>query len=174
VQLQEFMHMAKTKNAVWLTLLSGGLGVAIFTFVANKAWEMYHHHPVGPEYVESSTRFEGSKLLVFVRNNSDEPLDLKRAQIDIDEPDLVKAEVLGAYPDISKVYTAFASVGSASLDAGDKGLVVTVRIAQAIPPKAADQFGVTLDGLAGPVDLSKVKLRAELVDLKGNKYTVVP
>jgi|SRR6516225_10449931 len=166
--------MTKSKNAVWLTLLSGGLGVAFFTFVANKAWEMYRHRPVGPAYVESSIRFEGNKLLVFVRNNSDEPLDLKRAEIDIDEPDLVKAQVLGAYPDVSKVYTASASVGSASLDAGDKGLVLTVSIAQAIAPKAADQFGVSLDGLAGPVDLSKVKVRAKLEDLIGNKYTVTP
>jgi hypothetical protein len=166
--------MDKAKSTVWVTILSGGLGVAIFTFVANKAWEAYRHHPVGPAYVETAIRFEGNKLLLFVRNNSDEPLDLKRAQIQIDEPTLTKSELLGAYPDVSKVYTASTSAGSVSLDTADQGLVMTVRIAQAIPPKEADQFGVELQGLVGPVDLSKVKLRAELEDLKGNKYKVVP
>jgi hypothetical protein len=167
--------MAKTKKGMaWWALISGSLGVAIFTFVANKAWEVYRHHPVGPAYVQTSMRFEDNKLLLFVRNNSDEPLDLVRAQVDIDAPELVKAEALGAYPDISQLYAASATKGSATLEAIDKGLVLKVRITQALAPKAADQFGIALNGLAGPVDLSKVKIRAQLEDIKGNRYTVVP
>ena len=57
--------MDKAKSTVWVTILSGGLGVAIFTFVANKAWEAYRHHPFGPAYVETAIRFEGNKLLLF-------------------------------------------------------------------------------------------------------------
>ena len=52
--------------------------------------------------------------------------------------------------------------------------MVTVDISQAIPAKEVDQFAITLNGLAGPVDLSRVKLHASLEDMKGNKYTVVP
>jgi hypothetical protein len=164
----------KNKRVVWLTLISSGLGVALFTFVADKGWNAYRYQPVGPAHVATSMRFEGAKLFLFVRNNSDEPLDLVRARIDIDDPELVKADVLGAYPDVSKVYAASATVGSATLDAIDRGLIVKVRITQAIAPKAADHFAVSLDGLAGPVDLSKVKVRAELEDLKGNRYVVRP
>jgi hypothetical protein len=168
--------MAKAKKStVWLTLVSGGLGVAIFTFVANKAWEVYRHQPVGPAHVQTSMRFEDNKLLLFVRNNSDEPLDLVRARVDIDAPELVNVAALGAYPDVSQVYTASATKGSASIDAAaDKGLVLKIRITQALAPKAADQFGIALNGLAGPVDLSRVKIRAELEDIKGNRYVVVP
>ena len=166
--------MAKAKRKIaWLTILSSGIGVAVFTFVANKAWEVYRHHPVGPKYVETSIRFEDNKVFLFVRNNSDEPLDLMRAKIDIDEPALLKTEALGAYPDISKVYDVSATSGTAKLDVTDKGLVLSVRITQAIAPKGADHFGVSVVGLTGPVDLSTAKIHAELEDIKGNKYAVV-
>lgn len=164
--------MAKAKKIAWLTMLFSGLGVALFTFVANKAWEAYRHHPVGPKYVGTSMRFEDNRLFLFIRNNSDEPLDLVRAKIDIDAPELVKTEALGAYPDISKMYSVSATSGTAKLDVVDNGLVLSLNITQAIAPKAADHFGVTLGGLAGPVDLSNVKIRAELEDIKGNKYVV--
>ncbi|MEO0248594.1 MAG: hypothetical protein ABIN58_03410 [candidate division WOR-3 bacterium] len=165
--------MAKAKRKVaWLTILSSGIGVALFTFVANKAWELYRHHPVGPKYVETSIRFEDNRVFLFVRNNSDEPLDLMRARINVDEPALLKNEALGAYPDISKVYDVSATSGTARLDVTDKGLVLNLNITQAIAPKGSDHFGVSLVGLAGPVDLSTAKIQAELEDIKGNKYTV--
>ncbi len=165
--------MKKSKSAIWLALLSSGLVVAIFTFAADKVWQVYQHHPVGPRYVEMSLRREDNQLFVFVRNNSDEPLDLVRAQIDIDDPALAKTSVLGAYPDVSKVYNASISRGSASVAVAEKGLVVKVSVTQAIEPKAADHFGVALSGLAGPLDLSKVALHVELEDIKGNRYTAV-
>ena len=162
--------MAK-KTSIWLTLLSGAFGAAIFTFIATKAWEIYQHRPVGPDYVQASIRFEDDKLLLFVRNNSDEPLDLKRAAIAIDDPSLVESTVLGAYPEISKIYTVSTSKGGhTNLEVMDNGLMVTVDISQAIPAKDVDQFAITLNGLAGPVDLSRVKLHASLEDMKGNRY----
>jgi hypothetical protein len=49
-----------------------------------------------------------------------------------------------------------------------------MQITQAISPKTADQFGFTLNGLAGPIDLSKTKIRVKLEDLKGNSYVIEP
>lgn len=170
--------MAKSKtgksSTPWLSIVSGGLGVAIFTFAANNVWEAARHRSAGPEFVTASIRFEDNKLLVFVRNESDEALDLVQAQIRIDEPALVRNDVLGAYPDVSKLYSASASVGSVRLETVGNGMVLNAKIAQAIAPKTADQFGFSLDGVAGPVDLSKLKVRAELQDMKGNRYTVTP
>ena len=164
--------MPKSRKAGWITLLTSGLGIALLTFVANKAWEVYRHRSVGPEYVDASIRLEDNKLFVFLRNNSDEPLDLNRARISVDEPGLVSNLALGAYPDVSKLYTAIATSGSTNLEVVNNRLVVTLQITQAIAPKTADHFGVTLVGLIGPLDLSKAKVRAEFEDLKGNTYVV--
>lgn len=164
--------MRKSTQKLWITLVTSGLGVALLTFGANKVWELYRHRSIGPEYVDASIRLENDKVFVFLRNNSDEPLDLKRARISLDEPGLVAGPALGAYPDISKIYSATPTSGSANLDVIDKQLVVTLHITQAIAPKDADQFGVALTGLLGPVDLSRARIRAELEDLKGNRYVV--
>jgi hypothetical protein len=166
--------MTRTRKVRWPAVLSSGLAVALLTFVANKAWEIYRHHSVGPKYVDTSMRFEDNKLLFFVRNNSDEPLDLTRAKIDIDEPELLKNETLGAYPDVSKVYDVSTTSGSAKVEVVADRLVVNLKIIQAVAPKAADHFGFTLVGLAGPIDLSHVKLHAEIGDIKGNTYIVKP
>jgi hypothetical protein len=160
------------KRKVWLTVLSSGLAVALFTFIANKTWEIYSHHSVGPKYVDTTIRFEEERLFFFVRNNSDEPLDLIGAKIQIDEPELFKNETLGAYPDVSKVYEVSVTSGSAKLEIVDNRLVMRLKIIQEIAPKAADHFGVTLVGLTGPVNLSNVKIRAELEDIKGNIYLI--
>jgi len=166
--------MAKKKTIQWVAVLSSSLAVAVFTFVANKAWDTYHHHKVGPKYVDTALRFEDKKLLLFVRNNSDDPLDLTQATIDLNAPELVKNTALGAYPDVSKVYDVSASSGSATLEAGSDGLAVKLKITQVIAPKGADQFAVSLVGLTGPIDLSNVKIHAEIKDVKGNTYVVVP
>ena len=107
--------MDTPKHSLWMTLLSSGLAVALFTFVADKAWEVLRHHSVGPKYVDTSVRFEDHKLFLFVRNNSDDPLDLVHAKIDIDAPELVSTQALGAYPEVSKVYDVSATSGSAKL-----------------------------------------------------------
>lgn len=146
--------------------------MAIFTFVANRAWETYSHHAVGPKYVNAAMRFENGQLLLFVRNNSDDPLDLVSAKIDIDAPELIDIKNLGAYPDVSKLYDVSTSSGSATVQSSSNGLSVQLRIAQAIAPKAADQFGIKLIGLAGPVDLSAAKVHAVMRDIKGNTYVV--
>ena len=164
--------MASKKTAVWVTLLTSGLGVALLTFMADKGWEFYQHRNVGPEHVYAALRLEDNKVFVFLRNNSDEPLDFKRATIFLSEPTLVDSQAFAAYPDITKVYTATATSGSANVDVVGKQLVVTLHITQSIAPKGADHFGVALAGLAGPLDLSKATVRAELEDLKGKKYVV--
>lgn len=117
-------------------------------------------------------QFDDNRLFLFVRNKSDEPLDLIRAVIDIDEPELLKTETLGAYPDVSKVYDVSVTSGSAELQVVNNRLVIRLKITQAIEPKAADHFGVTLVGLAGPVNLSNIKVSARLEDIKGNIYVV--
>lgn len=165
--------MAKKKpTTIWITVLSSGLAVALFTFIANKAWDAYHHHRLGPKYVDASIRFEDNKVLLFIRNNSDDPLDLTKAKIDINDPELLQSETLGAYPDVSKVYDVSATSGSARLETVNNRLVVKLDIAQAIAPKAADQFGVTIVGPAGPLDLSNVKFDVEIQDMKGHTYVV--
>jgi hypothetical protein len=161
------------KGATWLTVLTSGLAVAIFGFVADKVWQMYSHHSLGPRYVKASLRIEQKTLYVFVRNNSDDPLDLIRATIDIDDPELRESGMLGAYPDVSKIYTVSPTLGEASLEKGANGLVVQLKIIQAIPPKGLDHFGVVLAGLLGPLDLSRAKIKANIEDIKGNSYPVV-
>lgn len=160
------------KKTVWLAVLSSGFAVALFTSISNKVWEIYRHHNVGPKYVDTSMQFDDNRLFLFVRNKSDEPLDLIRAVIDIDEPELLKTETLGAYPDVSKVYDVSVTSGSAELQVVNNRLVIRLKITQAIEPKAADHFGVTLVGLAGPVNLSNIKVSARLEDIKGNIYVV--
>lgn len=167
------MDMPNAAKLVFLTkFLSSGLAVALFTFVADKAWQTYSHHALGPKYVDTALRFEGDKLLLFVRNNSDEPLDLVRAKIEIDAPELLKDGALGAYPEISKLYDVSPTAGSAKLQIVADRLVVQLKIIQAIGPKTADHFGITLNGLAGPVDLSNDTIHAEIEDIKGHTYLV--
>jgi hypothetical protein len=163
--------MAKKKQTVWLAVLSSGLAVAAFTFVANKAWDTSHHHHLAAKYVDTSLRFEDNKLLLFVRNNSDDSLDLTAAKIDIDDPELLQSP-MGAYPDVSKVYDVSTTAGSAKLETDNDRLVVKLHITQAIPPRAADQFGVQIVGPAGPLDLSNVKFDVEIQDIKGHTYVV--
>lgn len=120
---------------------------------------------------QTTLRFEDNKLLLFVRNNSDDSLDLTAAKIDIDDPELLQSP-MGAYPDVSKVYDVSTTAGSAKLETDNDRLVVKLHITQAIPPKAADQFGVQIVGPAGPLDLSNVKFDVEIQDIKGHTYVV--
>lgn len=164
--------MPKSKKSIWITLITSGLGIAVLTFAANKAWEVYRHRSIGPQYVDATIRLEENKVFVFLRNNSDEALDLKLAKFSVDEPALVSTQALGAYPEVSKVYTVTATSGSSNIEIVNNELVVTLNITQAIAPKGADHFGIALVGLLGPLDLSKAKIRAEFEDLKGQTYVV--
>jgi hypothetical protein len=164
----------RTEKRLWMTLLSSGLGVALFTFTAEKTWEIYRHHDAGPRYVALSMRLEANQLLFFVRNNSDEPLDLTQATIDVDQSGVTRDFFMNVYPDISKIYHVTTTTGSASLRRIGDMLVVTLQITQAIAPKAADQFGVSIAGPVGPIDLSRARIRAELRDIKGQLYSISP
>ena len=70
----------------WVKLLFGGIGVAVFTFAANHAWERVSHRSVGPDYVHVAVRSEKGSLLFYVRNESHEPLDLVSADFRIALP----------------------------------------------------------------------------------------
>jgi hypothetical protein len=164
--------MAKKGQTVWIGVVSSGLAVALFSFIANKAWDSYHYHHVGPKYVDAALRFEDNKVLLFIRNNSDDPLDLAVAKIDINDPELLSTQTLGAYPDVSKIYSVSTTSGSGTVETVNNRLVVKLNIAQAIAPKAADQFGVMIVGPVGPLDLSKVKFDVEIQDMKGHSYLV--
>lgn len=165
--------MAKKKSLqIWPIVLSSGLVVAIFTFTSDKAWNYLHHHKVGPSYVDSSIRCEEGRILLLVRNNSDEPLDLVSARVNINSPELTSIDALGAYPDISKVYRVTSSE-STKLQRLGTSLIVDMKIAQAIPPKGLDHFGFELIGPIGSVDLKKANLWAEFWDIKGNHYRAV-
>ncbi len=148
------------------TILFGGLGVAIFVFVANKIWEAYSFRDLGPKYVTTSMRFERDTLFLFIRNNSDEPLDIIESKIKIANLD---DKSLGTYPDVSKLYDV-SSLNSTELSSSKDTLIIGLRIIQAIDPGKADQFGIKLEGLFGPVDLSKAYIRAELYDTEKNTY----
>lgn len=161
--------MKRLRKSTWIALLSSGLGVAIFGFIANTAWEIYRHRSVAPEYVNAVIRFEENTLFLYVRNNSNEPLDLVQAKIEIDDPNLIKFP-LGAYPDVSKIYNVSSSVGDAAMEIIDNKLVVNLRIIQAIEPGKSDNFGIKIQGLLGPINLSKAKVHAELRDIAQHTY----
>ena len=166
--------MPRSKTPVWVALVTSGLAVAAFTFVGDKVWQVVRHRSVGPEYVDTSIRLEEGRVLLFVRNNSDDALDLVRATITLNDPSLVATSALGAYPDISKVYTVESTVGPTTVAAEQAGLVLNVGMAQAIEPRGADQFGFSIAGLAGPIDLTRTTVRAVLHDIRGNTYSVSP
>lgn len=162
-----------TKGNKWLAaVLSSGLVVALATFFVDKAWERWQHAEVGPAYVDGSMRFDGDRLLLLVRNRSDEPLDLVGATIEVEESSLSNTGSLGAYPEVSHIYDAKATSGNARVQQSASGIVIMVDIAQAIEPNEVDQFGVQLEGVAGPVDLSRLPIRASLTDVKGNTYRI--
>ena len=143
----------KMKLAWFSAIFSSGIIVAIFTFGADKAWELFRHRSIGPKYVDTSVRFENNKLFVFVRNNSDEPLDLMRVKVNIDDSKLLNSPVMGAYPDVSQLYSVSVDTGSASIEIVNNQFNINLNIVQAISPKESDHFGIRLDGLTGPVDL---------------------
>jgi hypothetical protein len=171
IMLVRRVQLSAKKKAAWIAILSSGIAVAIFTFAANKTWELYKHRKLGPKYVNAALRLEGGKLLLFVRNNSDEPLDLTQAKIEIEDPSLVESTTLGAYPDISKIYGVSTTSGTAKLELAGNRLIVNINITQAIAPGAADQFAVTLVDITGPLDFSKATIHAEVTDIKGHAYT---
>ena len=95
--------MRESGIQTWVKLLCGGLGVAAFTFAAPIVWQKISHRSVGPDHVVAALRVEDGVLLLLVRNNSDEPLDLVAADIEIGgvgKP----AEEFGAYPATSHLY----------------------------------------------------------------------
>lgn len=152
----------------WMKVLFGGLGVAVFTFLADAVWDRVSHRSAGPDTVHTALRVEDGALYVFVRNDSDEPLDLVRAQLTIRSP---KPDVMGAYPLPSRIYRVV-SEREAQLDQQDDLLLVQLNIAQAINPGEADQFGFSIEDRARPLTPGQGTVQGEITDLKGNVYAV--
>lgn len=152
----------------WTALLFGGLGVAVFTFAAPIVWKALTHRSVGPDYVNAVLRVENGTVLLLVRNNSDEPLDLVQANIEIKTlKSQNSAPEFGAYPTPSHLYEVEAK--STVKLTQEKGLLrLTVPIAQAIEARQVDQFGFRIKSLTPRVG----SMTGEVVDSKGNVYKV--
>jgi hypothetical protein len=157
-------------NRNWMGVLFGGIGVAAFTFAAPIVWQNVSHRDAGPDHVVASLRVEDGTLFLLVRNNSNEPLDLVEAEIEIDgvgNP----AEEFGAYPAPSHVYEVNAK-STAQLTQRDGRLSVKLRIAQAIDPGQVDQFGFRINGPAGSLTPAIGSLSGKVMDVRGNVYPV--
>ena len=163
--------MRKVGPQGWLSLLCGGIGVAIFAFVAPKVWDFVAFKELKPDYVKASLRRDGDNVVVFVRNLSDEALDLTKARIVITglEPGATR---LGAYPEVSKLYVIDATTGAATVERVEKDLVAMIRITQAIEPGDKDQFSFTLSDRVGAVNLAGAAIKGELFDIEGNAYRI--
>lgn len=154
----------------WVKVLFGGVGVAAFTFFANTVWERVSHRSVGPDYVNATIRFDQGALLVFVRNESDEPLDLVLVEIEIEQP-ANQGGVFGAYPKPSHLYEVESKSDAVLTQQGDR-LFVKLRVSQAIEPGNADQFGFKIKSASGPLQPYAGSISGKLTDLRGNVYRV--
>lgn len=144
--------MTRKKPSIWVTILTGGLGIALFSFLADKAWVSSQHHKVGPRFVDASIRVdEAGEIMFFVRNNSDEPLDLVQARIELDMAD----STLEVYPSISKIYRLEPAPRGVSLTTEAGKLLVSVNITQAIEPRSLSE-NATLAGFS-PDRVGRVK-----------------
>jgi hypothetical protein len=160
------------RKRLLVVLLTSSLAVAVIGSVLDKFLIPFvSHRAVGPKYVSAAARVDDDAVLIFVRNNSDEPLDLKEAVVEIDGVSPAGDGALGAYPDVSQVYRVVASPGVADLQETPGQVVVKVKIAQAIAPGSADQFSVRLVGSHGPARLGSATVKVNLVDLRGTEYS---
>lgn len=165
------VHMKIFVGKLWIAIVGSGIGAAVVAFGVEKAWEAYQYRSIGPEYVDGTIRVDGGKVLIFVRNNSDEPLDLKRATISLDDPASSERSV-GIYPEVSQIYTVAAASASTQIIGTGKRITVVINISQSIEPKGVDHFGISMQDALGFVDLSSVAIQADIEDLKGRRYLV--
>jgi hypothetical protein len=164
--------MKKVANFGWLVALSGGLIVAIFSFAAPIMWTAVTHRSVGPKYVTATLRVENGTLFLFVRNSSNDPLDLVEANIEIKIQQAGDgAEEFGAYPTPSHLYE-IDSASAAQLKEQNGRLLVTLPITQAIEAGQVDQFGFKIRSPAGPFTPPVGSLVGKVVDSKKNNYPI--
>jgi len=165
--------MKKVAKSRWLvTLLGAPIALAVFSFAAPIAWNALTHRSVGPKYVNATVRVENGQLLLFVRNNSDDPLDLVGADIAIKIQQAGEAaQEFGAYPVVSHLYEVD-SPSAAQLKQQNGQLLVTLKITQAIEARQADQFGFKITDRAGPFTPPIGSLVGKIVDTKGNSYPI--
>jgi hypothetical protein len=154
----------------WTKALVGGLAVAAFGFAAPIVWQKVSHRSVGPDHVDTSMRVADGELLIFVRNNSHEPLDLVEAEIEL-ERDRKDALELGVYPMPSQLYR-IDSRSAVELKQQDRRLFIKLKIVQAIDPGKFDQFGFKIEGPDGALTPAVGSLSGKMVDAKGNVYRV--
>jgi hypothetical protein len=164
--------MKKVAKYGWLvTLLGSGLIVAIFTFAAPIVWMAVTHRSVGPKYVDAAFHVENGTLLLLVRNNSNDPLDLVEADLEIKIQQAGDdTGEFGAYP-APHVYE-IDSKSPAQIKQQNGRLLVTLKIAQAIDAGQVDQFGFKITERAGPLTPPIGSLVGKVIDVKGNIYPV--
>jgi len=153
----------------WSTLIFSGIGVAVFGFLSNIAWEIYSHRDVGSKYVDISIRIDSEKILLFARNNSDDPLDLKKIKVKIQSDSFMK-KTLGAYPDISHIYKISSSVGKSKFNINNMEMIIDLDIIQVIEPKGFDHFGISINDSMESLTLENSKISVEMLDILNNSY----
>jgi hypothetical protein len=159
------------KKEGWISIVFGGMGVALLSFAAPVAWNHLTHKHLDAEHIRVSVRYEAGTVTVFVRNRSDEPLDLTEARVTIIAADLPPPQ-FGAYPEVSHVYAVDGKGRYASIERDDAGIVVKTKILQVIEPGGYDHFSVALSGDVVPPDLLSVDFAVVLVDSNGRLYEI--
>ena len=162
--------MAESVVQNWVKFLFGGIGVAAFTFAAPIVWERVSHRNLGPDQVETALRIDDGVLYLLVRNNSDDPLDLVEADIQI-EGVADASEGLGAYPEPSHLYQVDSTSATQLSQQGGR-LFVTMRIAQTIKPRHLDQFGLKISGPSGLLRPAPGSMTGTILDMKGDVYHI--
>jgi hypothetical protein len=155
-----------------LKILFGGLGVAVFTFTASLTYDYFHFRSVGPDYVDAVLRTGEGNLAIFIRNRSDEALDLVAAEL-ILASEHIPQDRVRAYRNYSHVYTVTMGNASAEAVAAAGKISSRLSITHAIEPGEFDSFAISVvaDDEALILDASSVQLT--LLDIKGNLYQVV-
>ena len=155
-----------------LKIFLGGLGVAIFTFTAPLTYNHFHFRPVGPDTADAVIRTAEGNLAIFIRNRSDEALDLVAAEL-ILASEHFPQDRFRAYRAFSHIYTV--KLGDVTTDAVAAAGKISSRlsIAHAIEPGEFDSFGISVVADEGPLGLDASSVQLKLLDIKGNLYQVV-
>lgn len=162
--------MSGKASGGWLKVLFGGAGVALLAFAAPLLWDRISFKELRPDYVQTSLRREGDKIIIFVRNLSDEPLDLIKARIVISGAESPTNSRLGTYPE-ETLYIIDPTTGKATVERDEGTLVVSIAFGQAIAPGEPDQFSFKLSR-PGTIHLEHALISGELFDIRGNAYPI--
>ena len=148
-----------------IELLFGGVGVALLSFLAAQAWSIYTKKNISSDSVDVALRANGSAVVIYIRNNSDENLDIVKTELLIRD-DEIETEMLGVFPEVSKTYIIDSLPNAVINTNTSNSLEVFAETGQAISPGGVDQFEIMLRGPLGFIDLSDSSLKVKLHDIK--------